>query len=106
MLLEQKLNLVLTQKNLAPIVPTEPTSQLLEARFCTTQTNSFKSLEDGIKSIKTVEPDENGVRIIVTENLNVDELDVPVTLLPVQLGDCIIQNIRKNKEGYEIHVVD
>jgi len=101
MLLEQRLNLVLTQKNLAPDVPAA-------TKFCVqrSQTNVFKSLEDGIKSIKTIEPDENGVRIIVTENLNVDKLDAPITLLPAQLGDCIIQNIRKNKEGYEVHVIN
>ena len=102
MLLEQRLNLVLTQKNLAPDAPAELT------KFCVqrSQINVFKSLEDGIKSIKTIEPDENGVRVIVTENLNVDKLDVPITLLPAQLGDCIIQNIRKNKEGYEVHVIN
>jgi len=101
MLLEQKLDLVLTQRNLAP-------NASQQSEFCMQQSqiNTFKSLEDGIKSIKTIEPNEDGVRIIVTENLNVDELNVPITLLPVQLGNCVIQNIRKNKEGYEIHVVD
>jgi hypothetical protein len=99
MLLAEKLDLILTQKNLAPIAPGIFEKQIY-------QTNTFKSLEDGIKSIKTVEPDENGVRIIVTENLNVDELNIPVTLLPVQLGGCVIQDIKRSKEGYEIHVVE
>jgi hypothetical protein len=99
MLLEQKLNLVLVEKNLAPIEPIESYTQW-------DQVNSFKSLGDGIKSIKTIKPNKEGVCVIVAENLDVDELDVPVTLLPIQLGDCVIQGIRKNREGYEIHVVD
>jgi hypothetical protein len=99
MLLEQKLDLMLVQKNLAPIEPIESYAQWGQA-------NSFKSLGDGIKSIKTIEPNKEGVCVIVTENLDVDELDVPVALLPIQLGDCVIQGVRKNKEGYEIHVVD
>ena len=101
MLLAEKLDLVLTQKNLAPIAP-----GIFEKQIEFYQTNTFKSLEDGIKSIKTVEPDENGVRIIVTENLNVDELNIPVTLLPVRLGGYVIQDIKKSKEGYKIHVVE
>ena len=73
-------------------VPVDPKS----IKFAT-----FDDLNQMLKGADTIQPDEDGVRVVCVKNVSLGEM-----CLPAVRGKFIIDDIQRNGTGYEVHLVE
>jgi len=92
--LETKSIPVAVKEQVAPPapMPVEPSS----IQFAT-----FDMLRKQIDDAKDIEPDEDGIRVILVKSLDTNSIS-----LPMSCGSFIVDDIQKRKDGYEVHLIE
>ena len=62
---------------------------------------TFDDLKQMIKGANKIQPDEDGVRVVCVKNVGLKEMN-----LPTVWGQFIIDDIQRNGNGYEVHLVE
>lgn len=100
MKLDQKLDKILESYNLQPTcVVIEPQ---LSQPIKELETNYFETLQEAIDAADQHQPDEDGIRTLLVE-----EVDLAKLSLPMVFGKFIVDDIQKRSDNkYEVHLVE
>lgn len=83
----------------APVVSVQEEARPVEPESI--QFATFDDLTQMLKGADTIQPDEDGVRVVCVRNVSLGEM-----CLPAVRGKFIIDDIQRSGTGYEVHLVE